>query len=107
MNYLMSRGSSTGSVTTRITCGEAIEVRRQPSGVHARTLKSRSVERGGMDRPVMPNYDRYERARQEFSWDLPERYNPARYCLHDGQGSDPADQLALFASRPDASSTSR
>ncbi len=49
-----------------------------------------------MDRPVMPNYDRYERARQEFSWDLPDRYNPARYCLRSRQNSAPTDRTALL-----------
>ncbi|PSP77560.1 AMP-dependent synthetase [Halobacteriales archaeon QS_4_69_225] len=49
-----------------------------------------------MDRPVMPNYDRYERARRAFSWDLPERYNPARYCLHARGDSPPADRPALL-----------
>ena len=49
-----------------------------------------------MDRPVMPNYDRYELARQEFSWDLPEQYNPARYCLHTRRDSPPADRPALL-----------
>ena len=43
----------------------------------------------------MPDYDSYERARAEFSWDLPERYNPARYCLRSHEDPEPDERTAL------------
>jgi acetyl-CoA synthetase len=43
----------------------------------------------------MPDYDSYERARADFSWNLPDRYNPARYCLRSHENPGPADRVAL------------
>ena len=41
---------------------------------------------------VMPAYDSYERARREFSWDLPDEYNPAVDLL---RTHDDPDRVAL------------
>jgi acetyl-CoA synthetase len=43
----------------------------------------------------MPDYDSYERARTDFAWDLPDSYNPARYCLRSHEDPGPADRTAL------------
>ena len=45
---------------------------------------------------VMPEYDDYETAREEFSWSFPETYNPAVDCLRDHEEPGPADRLALI-----------
>ena len=43
----------------------------------------------------MPDYDSYERARADFAWDLPDSYNPARYCLRSHDDPGPEDRTAL------------
>lgn len=43
----------------------------------------------------MPDYDSYDRARAEFSWNLPDSYNPARYCLRSHENPGPAERTAL------------
>jgi acetyl-CoA synthetase len=45
---------------------------------------------------VMPDYDDYETAREEFSWSFPETYNPAVDCLRGHEDPGPADRLALI-----------
>ena len=47
---------------------------------------------------VMPAYDSYERARREFSWDLPDEYNPAVDLL---RKHDDPDRSALVYDPPD------
>ena len=50
------------------------------------------------------DYDTYEAARREFTWDVPEGYNIARDCLRK-HGGDPADggsdAVALYQAYPD------
>jgi len=45
---------------------------------------------------VIPDYGSYERARREFEWSLPDRYNPARDCLGKHDAPEPADRTALI-----------
>ncbi|WP_226480708.1 acyl-CoA synthetase [Natrinema amylolyticum] len=54
---------------------------------------------------VMPTYDDYETAREEFSWDLPEEYNPAVDFLRKHEDTsrtalryeDPEDGLEMYS----------
>ena len=48
---------------------------------------------------IMPAYDSLEAARNEFAWELPDDYNPARDCLRKG---DP-DRTALICETADGS----
>ena len=43
----------------------------------------------------MPAYDSYEQAHTDFAWNLPDSYNPARYCLRSHEQPGPADRTAL------------
>lgn len=57
-----------------------------------------------IDDPSMPwqltlDYDTYEQARREFSWDLPDEYNIASDVLR--KHDDPKGSVALFQSYPD------
>ncbi len=56
---------------------------------------------------VMPTYDRYEQARADFEWDLPDRYNPAVDFLRKHEDTDrvalryesPSDGLETYTFR--------
>jgi acetyl-CoA synthetase len=48
---------------------------------------------------IMPTYDSLDEAREEFAWELPDDYNPARDCL---RKHDP-DRTALVYERSDGS----
>ncbi|ELY93421.1 AMP-dependent synthetase and ligase [Natrialba hulunbeirensis JCM 10989] len=49
---------------------------------------------------VMPTFDDYDRAREEFEWDLPEQFNPAVDFL---RKHDDTSRVALRYERPDES----
>jgi acetyl-CoA synthetase len=51
---------------------------------------------------IMPAYESYEQARESFSWDLPERYNPARDFL---RKHEDRDRVALRYESPDGSTS--
>ncbi len=51
---------------------------------------------------VMPEYDSYSQARQEFTWELPDTYNPARDFL---QKHERTDRPALIIDDPAGAST--
>jgi len=44
---------------------------------------------------VMGDYDSHERARTEFEWAFPDRYNPAHDCLRKHESPPPAERTAL------------
>lgn len=50
---------------------------------------------------VMPDYVEYATARQEFTWDLPETFNPARAFLRDHDDPGPAERIALIDAATD------
>ena len=50
---------------------------------------------------VMPDYDSYDAAREQFAWSFPDEYNPAVDCLRKHEEPDPADRLALVDAATD------
>jgi acetyl-CoA synthetase len=44
---------------------------------------------------VTGDFERHDRAREEFEWDLPEAYNPAVDCLRKHESPGPDDRTAL------------
>jgi len=50
---------------------------------------------------VMPDYDSYDAAREQFEWSFPEEYNPAVDCLRKHEEPGPADRLALVDAATD------
>jgi len=54
---------------------------------------------------AMPDFDSYERAREEFEWSLPDQYNPAVDCLRKHESPGPGERTALVDAATDETYT--
>lgn len=50
---------------------------------------------------VMPDFSSYRKARKEFTWDLPDSFNPARDFLRNHSDPGPEDRIALIDAASD------
>ncbi len=54
---------------------------------------------------VMPDFESYDRARADFTWDLPDRYNPAIDCLQKHADPAPDERTAVIDAATDETFT--